>query len=209
MLAVSILSSKYDIDKTIELINDTTADMFHIDVMDGRFVLNKFNPYEHLKNCDKPLNVHLMVSNPFEYISKYANLNPEYIIFQVEIDDDINALIDYIHTFKIKAGLAIKPETGINKIMPYLDGLDEVLVMTVEPGKGGQKLIQSTIDKVGLLAKIREEHNYKYEIGVDGGINDETIKSVRKADIITVGSFICKSDDYNMQIEKLKDKEEN
>ena len=143
-IAVSILSSNYDIDETIKRVNETSAKYFHIDVMDGKFVPNVVDPFEHLSNTLKPLNVHFMVDDPFKYITYYSSLkNVDMIIFQVEIDDNIDALLDYIKSFNIKCGLAIKPDTDITEISPYLEKLDEVLVMSVEPGMGGQEFMET------------------------------------------------------------------
>ena len=154
-IAVSILTSNDDTKTTIQKVNKTTADLFHIDVMDGTFTDECFDPFNYLKECTKPLNVHFMVDNPFEYISKYKVLNPEYIIFHSEVDDDINSLIEYVHKNNIKVGLALKPSTSIKTILEYIDKVDEVLIMTVEIGKGVKKLLDYTLHKVKELIKIR------------------------------------------------------
>ena len=204
-IAVSILSSSYDLEETIKRINNLNVKYFHIDVMDGLFVKNQVNPFEYIKYCDKPLNVHLMVEDPFRYITEYASLNKtDMIIFQVEIDENIDELLDYIHSFKIKAGLAIKPGTDITEISPYLEKLEEVLVMSVEPGAGGQEFMPSAYEKIDMLYNIREKRNLHYKIGVDGGVNDTNFKTLSKVDIIAVGSYICKSEDYQKQVDNLE-----
>ena len=203
-IAVSILSSNYDIDETIKRVNETSAKYFHIDVMDGKFVPNVVNPYEHLSNTLKPLNVHFMVDDPFKYITYYSSLkNVDMIIFQVEIDDNIDALLDYIKSFNIKCGLAIKPDTDITEISPYLEKLDEVLVMSVEPGMGGQEFMESSLEKVETLKNIREKRNLNFLIGIDGGVNNTNFSKLKNVDIIAVGSYICKSDNYSEKVNEL------
>jgi len=203
-VAVSILSSNYDELKTIEMINQTDADYIHVDVMDGKFVKEKTPNYEHLHKSEKKLNVHLMTSNPFNYISKYSLLNTESIIISSEIDDDIASLIEFIHSRGLKAGLAISPSTKVERIVPYLHKIENVIVMTVEPGKGGQKLLESTLYKIDILRKYREEKKYNYDIIVDGGVNDETIGKVKNADIVVAGSYICKSNNFSEKISNLR-----
>ena len=203
-IAVSILSSNYDIDETIKRVNVTDAKYFHIDVMDGKFVPNVVDPYEHLSNTLKPLNVHFMVDDPFKYITYYSSLkNVDMIIFQVEIDDNIDALLDYIKSFNIKCGLAIKPDTDITEISPYLEKLDEVLVMSVEPGMGGQEFMESSLEKVETLKNIREKRNLNFLIGIDGGVNNTNFSKLKDVDIIAFGSYICKSDNYSEKVNEL------
>jgi len=203
-IAVSILSSNYNEEETILKINETDADFLHVDVMDGHFVSAKTPAYEYLHLSTKPLNVHLMVSRAFDYISKYSVMNTESITIHVELEDDIKSLLEYIKSRGIKCGLAINPETPISVLENYLDILDEILIMTVNPGQGGQKLIEEVIPKIDNLKNIREQRNYKYQIFVDGGINDSTIKSVINADSVISGSYICKSENYQQQIDKLR-----
>ncbi len=203
-IAVSILSSNYDLDETIKRVNDTKAEYFHIDVMDGKFVPNIVDPFKHLNNTFKPLNVHFMVDDPFKYITYYSSLkNVDMIIFQVEIDDNIDSLLDYIKSFNIRCGLAIKPDTDITEISPYLEKLDEVLVMSVEPGMGGQEFMENSLEKVETLKNIREKRNLKFLIGIDGGVNNTNFSKLKDVDIITVGSYICKSDNYNEKVDEL------
>ena len=109
----------------------------------------------------------------------------------------------FIKSRGLKAGLAINPETNVKKLEPFLNLIDEILVLTVNPGKGGQKLIKSVIYKIDLLKKIRSDRKLRFDIIVDGGINDMTIDLVRGADVVVSGSFICKSEDFNVQIDKL------
>ncbi len=203
-IAVSILSSNYDEEDTIRRINATDADMLHVDVLDGSFVPQRTPKREFLHTCKKPMNVHLMVSRPFDYISTYKELGAKSIIIQAELDDDIRSLLGYIKELGMQCGLALCPETKVDKIKDYLVDIDEVLVLLVTPGAGGQKMQEDVLEKIEELANLRKIAGYHYKIIVDGGVNDETIGKVQKSDIAVVGSFICKSEDFQAQIDKVR-----
>jgi len=206
-LSTSFLSIKDNLMQNINMLDNTTTDFLHVDIMDGIFVNNKSWGYNFLENIlkdtKKPKDIHLMVSNIKEYIDIFKNLNPYYLTFHYEASFDILNIINYIHSLGIRAGLSIKPSTSVEEIIPYLSSLDLVLVMSVEPGRGGQTFIDSSVEKINQLYELKKEFNYDYEISVDGGINEETSKLCSNADILVVGSFITNSDDYQEQINKI------
>lgn len=137
------------------------------------------------------------------YVDLYSRLKPDYITFHVEATSDVFGTIDYIRSKGIKVGLAINPNTDISCILPYLDKVDLVLVMSVMPGAGGQSFIDVT-DRIDYLFDVRRKKDFDFIIEVDGGINDETINLIKKADMAVSGSFITDSDDFKGQIDKLK-----
>ena len=204
-IAISFLKSKYNIDETINKINNTDAEYIHVDIMDGNFVQNKTDNFINiLDNTNKPLDIHLMVDNPLPYIIEYKNLKPEFITIHSEINHNLKDLINLIHSYGIKVGLSIKPKTSIEKIKDYLVDIDNILIMSVEPGLGGQKFMDSILYKIEILNKLREEKKYNYVISIDGGINDKTINKIKNVDFVISGSFICMNDDYQKQIDKLR-----
>ena len=203
-ISASFLSIKDNLKENINLLTKCDIDYLHLDIMDGLFVNNKtwnISEIKDLINYNKPLDVHLMVYDVYKYIDEYRNLNPEFITFHYEVNLDIMDIINYIKKFNIKVGLSIKPNTKIEEIIPYLPYLDLVLVMSVEPGKGGQSFIMDSIDKIKKLKELKGD----YVIEVDGGINDNTIKYVSDADIVVVGSYIT-SGNYEERIKNLKEK---
>lgn len=205
-VAVSFLKSNYDLDETIRRIVNTDADYIHVDIMDGKFVSNTTLQYEDLKDVlsGKKLDVHLMVEDPINFIMDFKNLNPEFITIHEETNHNIYDLIDLIHSFGIKAGISVNPGTSIDKIKPYLNIVDNVLIMSVEPGLGGQQFNRSVVSKIDELRELREENNYTYKISIDGGINDKTIGYVRGVDFVISGSFICCSDNYQNKVDDLR-----
>lgn len=206
-VSVTFLSST-DVVRDLKLLDMTDTDYVHVDVMDGKFVPNKTMPFSEIKNIgkytSKRLDVHLMVEDPSKYIPLYASLNAEYITFHVEVDEDIEESLKMIRNYSIKAGLAIKPETKISELVPYLPYLDLVLVMSVEPGAGGQKFIESTEDKINELRELLDTYHSQAVINVDGGINDVTCKKCYNADIVASGSYVVRSDNFQEKISSLR-----
>lgn len=204
-VSVSFFSSREVMDDILEL-ETTTADYIHVDVADGRFVRKRFLPHRLLRKMTlvmkKRLDVHLMVKKPKKYIEKYASLNTEYISVHIELEEDIKKYLDLIKSYGIKSGIAISPDTDINKLEPYLDDIKMILVMSVIPGKGGQSFIEDTPDRIAKIKQLIGER--KILINVDGGINEETVSKVKDADIVVSGSYVINSDDYEERIKKLR-----
>ncbi|OUQ01899.1 ribulose-phosphate 3-epimerase [Thomasclavelia spiroformis] len=206
LLSANFACLKQEIDK-IE-----AAEWIHYDVMDGHFVPNISFGYSILKDIskvtDKYLDVHLMISDPFKYVDNFIASNASLIVFHYEAveENEIDELIKHIKNNNIDVGIAIKPDTCQDVLKPFLSQLDLVLVMSVEPGFGGQTFNHSAIEKISKLAKLREENNYHYLIEVDGGINESTAKLCRQAgvDVLVAGSYVFNSDDYTKAIESLK-----
>ena len=206
LLSANFACLKQEIDK-IE-----AAEWIHYDVMDGHFVPNISFGYSILKDIskvtDKYLDVHLMISDPFKYVGNFIASNASLIVFHYEAveENEIDKLIKHIKNNNVDVGIAIKPDTCQDVLKPFLSQLDLVLVMSVEPGFGGQTFNHSAIEKISKLAKLREENNYHYLIEVDGGINESTAKLCRQAgvDVLVAGSYVFNSDDYTKAIESLK-----
>src|SRR5574344_2520400 len=205
LVSVSFINSNYPEKLTIQKINDSKADYLHIDIMDGKFVPVKNYEYSDIKkwltSIHKPLDIHLMVDDVIKYIDEFSYLNPQYITFHLEATKDAFKIINYLHNKNIKVGLAINPITKIEKIIPYLNDIDLVLIMSVKPGYGGQKFIEKVIPKINYLNEIKDQ--YHYVVSVDGGINAESVK-LFTADMVVSGSYICKSDNYDLKIASLK-----
>ena len=203
LIATSILNMKKET-KYLKQLENTSTDYLHLDIMDGKFVTNISELYDFIEKNEpllKPLDVHLMVEDVNTYIEKYSNLNPEYITIHYEISSNVNEAINLIKSKNIKVGLSIKPNTSVSEIIPYLDKIDLLLIMSVEPGYGGQSYIDIS-DKLKQARYLQKDYNFVIE--VDGGINDTNISFV-DTDIAVVGSFITSSDNYQEQINKLKE----
>ncbi len=208
-VSVSILGLN-DRKKAISLLNNTNCDYIHIDVMDGSFVPNKQFTTEEINNLEiiskKKFDVHLMVDNPREYIENLDISNIEYIIVHSEIAKDINKLLDLIKSYNIKCGLSIKPNTDISILTPYLNKLDLILVMSVEPGFSGQEFISNSLDRVSKLKQIIKNNNLDIVMAIDGGINGSNASLVKKSgiDMVVSGSYVTNSLDYQDKINDLR-----
>lgn len=190
-----------------------SADYMHIDVMDGHFVPNiTMGPciYKNLKGKVNILfDVHLMISDPMKYASDFINAGCHFLTFHYEAlqsEKEIEELIDFIHKNNVKVGISVKPNTDIKVLTPFLDKVDLVLVMSVEPGFGGQKFMDVALDKIKYLKEERTKNKYHYEIEVDGGINKETFIECKKAgcDIYVAGTFIFNCSNRKKLIEELQ-----
>ena len=208
LIAPSILTADFN-QLEAEIQSIKTADYLHLDVMDGHFVPNiSFGPHVlgGLKKISSiPLDTHLMITNPLDYIDSFVEIGSSFITVHVEA----NKVQESIHRIKasgIKAGITLKPKTKIETLFPYLDQVDLVLIMSVEPGFGGQKFMIDQLEKVETLVKLRKEFNYRYVIEIDGGINGETAKLAKQAgvDIAVVGSYVFNAKNRNEVIGSLK-----
>jgi len=210
-IAPSILSA--DFTKLGEDINSAkSADYLHFDVMDGVFVPNisfGLTVLESVRSfTEMTLDVHLMITSPLRYIERFAKAGADIVVFHAEAEtpENINLAIEQIHAQGKKAGLSIKPATPADILLPYIDKLDMVLVMTVEPGYGGQKFIYEMLPKVSMLSEIITGRKLNCDIEVDGGINLDTAKLCidAGANVLVAGSEIFKEKDRAGKIEKLR-----
>ena len=195
VLAPSLLSADFSsLEKAIKQIEDNNGSVVHIDVMDGQFVPEITYGQPVVRSIRKltslPFDVHLMVEHPENQIKTFAEAGADWITFHIEAAVHAHRIIQQIHELGKKAGVSIVPSTPISAIKEILECADIILVMTVNPGYGGQKLIPSCLKKVNELKKLREENNYNYLISVDGGVNNETLQAVKDAgtDVIVSGS---------------------
>jgi len=210
-VAPSILSADFGkLNKEIEAICDSGCDLIHVDVMDGHFVPNMtIGPVvvsSVAKVATKPLDIHLMVENNSFFIDLFANLNPEYISFHIESEKHPHRVIQKLRSLGIKPAITLNPHTPPSAIEYLLEDLDMVLLMSVNPGFGGQKFIPNVIQKAKELKKLIEKYNPKCLIEVDGGVNDKNIHDLKEAgvDIVVAGSFVYGSSDYKKAIKSLQ-----
>lgn len=215
-IATSLLEvKKEDSIKTIYDLEVAGTNYFHIDVMDGQFVKNNtvdtMREYtEYIKQvANTKVEVHLMVKDVEAYVKAYLDMGVNCIFFHIESlknETEIWKLISYIKQNNVQVGLTLNPKTKIQEIYQYLPYIHRVLVMSVEPGEGRQKLIPETIDKIRILNNFIYENGYDVDIEIDGGINDKTVKEVIEAgaNILVAGSYIVKSQNYKEAIESLK-----
>lgn len=195
MLAPSLLSADFSsLGNEIEKIEKNHGEVVHIDVMDGSFVPEITYGEPVIRSIRKltklPFDVHLMIDKPELHVNSFADAGADWITFHYEATAHAHRIIQMIHEKGLKAGIALCPGTPVSALSELLPCADIILVMTVNPGWGGQKLIPSCVDKVALLKKIREEKGYNYLISVDGGVNNDTLKSVVGAgtDVVVSGS---------------------
>ena len=200
------------IEKAIEKLSLTDVDYIHVDFVDNTFCRGRKIPIRKLKKIyrytSKRLDVHLMVNKPKKYIKQFVKLNAEMITFPIEIDKDIEKNLNLIKKYGLKCGLSINPDTNLHLLEKWIDQIDLILVMGVNPGYGGQEFIPEVKNRVEIVRKMITEHQAKTLLSIDGGINQETAKEVSSfVDIMVSGSYITSTDDYQEQIDILRGKE--
>ena len=203
--SISILDCDFNnLEYEINRVNNSNSDLIHIDIMDGKFVpnntLEKFDMNKISKYSDKNFDVHLMVENPIDYISSFVTPLTDYISIHLE-SKGIDQSLKSIKENGIKCGLAINPDTEIQKLYPFLEIIDMVIIMSVFPGKGGQKFIENTYDKVETL----RNHDKNIDISVDGGVGSSNSKKLisKGASTLVSGSYLMKSNNINNSIKNM------
>ncbi len=210
IVSASILSADFlNLGSEIKRAEDAGCRYIHFDVMDGLFVPNISYGIPVLKAVKRVsragLDVHLMISEPIKYVEKFAESGADIITFHAESNSDISETIDKIHSLGKKAGLALNPKTPVTEAEKYIDKIDMLLIMTVEPGFGGQGFIYDTLGKISEAKKLVESRGLNVPIEVDGGIRENTCSLVKEAgaDMLVAGSYLYRSDDINAAVRKL------
>ena len=209
-VSVSILSADLmHMENDLRRIEQSGAQMLHFDVMDGVFVKNISFGQPLLKAVDAMtdmhLDVHLMITDPIKYISDFGKFGADTITFHIESESDVSDTIKAIKEAGAKAGLALKPKTPFSEAIPYMNDIDMLLIMTVEPGFGGQAFMEDMLPKIEEAKKYIDDNKLGVPIQVDGGINGETVKLCTKAgaSIIVAGSYLFKGDDMKSAVATL------
>lgn len=211
LVAPSILAADFaNLEREINAVAKAGADWIHVDVMDGHFVDNLTIGVPVVKSLKKisplPLDVHLMIERPEKYIEAFVKAGSDYLTIHVESTQDPAAVLRKIRALGAKPGITLRPRTNLEEILPFLPLVDLVLVMTVEPGFGGQAFMQNQVQKIESLRREIDEKNLSCLIEVDGGVNGETIGFLKNADVLVAGSFVFSGNetDYKKNIDQLK-----
>lgn len=213
MIAPSLLASDFaNLQQEIEMVNQSDADWFHLDIMDGVFVPNisfGMPVIEAIaKHAKKPLDTHLMIIDPDRYIKIFGDLGVDHLTVHYEACPHLHRTLQAIKAEGMKAGVAINPHTSVNLLEDTIQDIDIVLVMSVNPGFGGQSFIENTYQKVADLKELINRKNAKTLIEIDGGVNAGNAKKLvdHGADVLVAGSFVFKSEDPMATIKELKEK---
>ncbi|MEG1615506.1 MAG: ribulose-phosphate 3-epimerase [Bacteroidales bacterium] len=210
-ISPSLLSANFaNLQADIEMINKSEADWLHIDIMDGVFVPNisfGFPVLEYVNElCEKPLDVHLMITDPGKFINEVKHIGAHMMNVHYEACTHLHRTIQQIKETGMKAGVTLNPATPVMLLEDIINDVDMVLIMSVNPGFGGQKFIENSVDKVARLKELILKKNSKAEIQVDGGVNLETGRKLVEvgADILVAGNYVFKSEDPMKTISALK-----
>jgi len=209
LIAPSILSADFaKLGEEIKAVEKAGADWIHVDVMDGHFVPNLTIGAPVVKSLrpvtSLPLDVHLMIDEPERYVVDFAKAGATYLTIHVEATTQVEATLKQIRELGVKPGITLRPGTPVERVFPFLKWVDLILVMTVEPGFGGQSFMQDQVAKLGDLRAELARIGHTALLEVDGGVTDETAKHLREADVLVAGSFVFKKD-YAQAIRALKD----